>query len=189
MTPAPVDHDERRARLTEVLLAVVSESGLEGASIRAVAARAGVSIGTVQHYFADQGRDAAARLPARRRGPRRARRGARRAPPTSVKGAIREVMLELLPLDARRTAALRVSIAFATRALTSPALAAELRRDLRELQDAITAAFAEAGVPEPAREAMLALAVTSGLAEPLLFGDGTVEEVVAALDAYLDRAL
>ena len=52
MTPAPVDHDERRARLTEVLLAVVSEVGLEGASIRAVAARAGVSIGTVQHYFA-----------------------------------------------------------------------------------------------------------------------------------------
>jgi hypothetical protein len=32
-------------------------------------------------------------------------------------------------------------------------------------------------------------AVTSGLAEPLLFGDGTPEEVVAALDAYLDRAL
>ena len=51
MTPAPVDHDERRARLTEVLLEVVAESGLEGASIRTIAARAGVSIGTVQHYF------------------------------------------------------------------------------------------------------------------------------------------
>jgi hypothetical protein len=36
---------------------------------------------------------------------------------------------------------------------------------------------------------MLALAVTSGLSEPLLFGDGTAEEVAAALDAYLDRAL
>jgi len=44
-------------------------------------------------------------------------------------------------------------------------------------------------VAEPAREAMLALAVTSGLAEPLLFGDGTPEQAVAALDAYLDRAL
>ena len=42
-------------------------------------------------------------------------------------------------------------------------------------------------MPEPAREAMLAIAVTSGLAEPLLFGTGTAEEVVAALDAYLDR--
>ena len=80
-------------------------------------------------------------------------------------------MLELLPLDARRMAALRVALAFATRAVTTPALAEELRKDSLELQDAITDAFAEAGVPEPAREAMLAIAVTSGLAEPLLFGD------------------
>ena len=98
-------------------------------------------------------------------------------------------MLELLPLDARRAAALRVSIAFAARAMYVPELAEELRRDLAELQEAIAAAFAEAGVPEPEREAMLALAVTSGLSEPLLFGDGTVDQVVAALDAYLDRAL
>src|SRR5262249_13119492 len=154
--PAPVDHDERRARLTEVLLDVVAESGLEGASIRAIAARAGVSIGTVQHYFTSKddmlrhayravGEDLGARAAARAAGAR------------SVQGAVREVMLELLPLDARRTAALRVSMAFAARAMFVPELAAELRRDLRELQDAITSAFAEAGVPDPAREAMLAL--------------------------------
>jgi hypothetical protein len=45
------------------------------------------------------------------------------------------------------------------------------------------------GRSAPAREAMLALAVTSGLSEPLLFGDGTPEEIVAALDAYLECAL
>ena len=82
-----------------------------------------------------------------------------------------------------------MSVAFAARAMFAPELAAELRRDLRELQDAIAAAFAEAGVDEPEREAMIALAVTSGLAEPLMWGDGTPEQVVAALDAYLDRAL
>jgi TetR/AcrR family transcriptional regulator, transcriptional repressor of bet genes len=188
MTPAPVDHDERRARLTAVLLEVVSEAGLEGASIRAVAARAGVSIGTVQHYFASK--DEMLRHAYRTVGEElgaRAEEQANRA--TSIKGAIRAVMLELLPLDERRTAALRVSMAFVVRAMHVPELAAELRRDLRELQDAITDAFAEAGVPSPEREAMLALAVTSGLAEPLLFGDGTPEQVVEALDAYLDRSL
>jgi TetR/AcrR family transcriptional regulator, transcriptional repressor of bet genes len=186
MTPAPVDHDERRARLTEVLLAVVSEVGLEGASIRAVAARAGVSIGTVQHYFATK--DDMLLYAYRHVGQDLGDRAEERAnAATSVKGAIREVMLELLPLDARRMAALRVALAFATRAITTPALAEELRKDSLELQDAITDAFAEAGVAEPAREAMLAIAVTSGLAEPLLFGTGTAEEVVAALDAYLDR--
>jgi AcrR family transcriptional regulator len=188
MTPAPVDHDERRARLTEVLLAVVSEAGLEGASIRAIAARAGVSIGTVQHYFPTK--DDMLRHAYRHVGEDLGARAEERANAAgSVKGAIREVMLELLPLDARRTAALRVSIAFAARAMHAPELAEELRRDLRELQDAIAAAFAEAGVPDPAREAMLTIAVTSGLAEPLLFGDATAEDVVAALDAYLDRAL
>ena len=188
MTPAPVDHDERRARLTEVLLDVVADAGLEGASIRAVAARAGVSIGTVQHYFPTK--DEMLRHAYRHVGADLGARAEERAKQAgSVKGAIREVMLELLPLDARRAAALRVGIAFAARALQAPDLADELRRDLRELQDAIAAAFAEAGVSDPQREAMLALAVTSGLSEPLLFGDGTPEEVVAALDAYLDRAL
>jgi AcrR family transcriptional regulator len=188
MTPAPVDHDVRRGRLTEALLAVVGEAGLEGASIRAVAARAGVSIGTVQHYFATKdelllhayrqvGEDLGARAEARA------------SAAGSVKGAIREVMLELLPLDARRLAAIRISIAFAARAIHAPHLAAELRRDALELQEAITDAFAEAGVADPPREAMLAIAVTSGLAEPLLFGTGSADDVVAALDAYLDRAL
>ena len=83
-------------------------------------------------------------------------------------------MLELLPLDARRTAALRVALAFATRAMHhARSWPRSCARTSLELQDAIAAAFAEAGVPEPAREAMLAIAVTSGLAEPLLFGDGT----------------
>jgi TetR/AcrR family transcriptional regulator, transcriptional repressor of bet genes len=188
MTPAPVDHDERRARLTEVLLAVVSETGLEGASIRAVAARAGVSIGTVQHYFATK--DEMLLYAYRHVGEDLGARAEQRANAAgSVKGAIREVMLELLPLDARRMAAIRIGLAFAARAVHTPGLAAELRRDALELQEAITDAFAEAGVADPAREAMLAIAVTSGLAEPLLFGTGTAEEVVAALDAYLDRAL
>ena len=63
MTPAPVDHDERRARLTEVLLDVVAEGGLEAATIRTVAAAAGVSIGTVQHYFKTKDDMLGARLP------------------------------------------------------------------------------------------------------------------------------
>ncbi len=171
-----------------MLLAVVAESGLEGASIRAIAARAGVAIGTVQHYFPTK--DEMLRHAYRHVGADLGERAEARAnTATSVKGAIREVMLELLPLDGRRAAALRVSVAFAARAMYVPELAEELRRDLAELQEAIAAAFAEAGVPEPGREAMLALAVTSGLAEPLLFGDGTPEQVVAALDGYLDRAL
>ena len=38
-------------RLAAALFDVAAESGLEGASVREVAKRAGVSIGAVQHHF------------------------------------------------------------------------------------------------------------------------------------------
>ena len=47
----------------------------------------------------------------------------------------------------------------------------------------------QAGVPDAEREATTLLALNAGLAEPLIYGDGTPEQVVAALDAYLDRRL
>lgn len=190
MTPAPVDHEERRAALTAVLLELVAEHGIEGASVRAVAARAGVSIGTVQHYFPTK--DAMLQHAYRTVGADlEARAEARAERATSVKGAIRAVLLELLPLDARRMAAVRVGMAFAARALQSPELMAELARDLTELQEALAQAFAEARVDRPDLEATMAIAMVSGLAEPLLFGDGTVTvaDVTAALDEHLDRAL
>ena len=190
MTPAAVDHDVRRDRLSAVLLEVVAEGGLEAASIRAIAARAGVAIGTVQHYFPTK--DAMLRHAYRRVGEDLGARAEERADAAATpKEALREVLLELLPLDARRAAAVRISMAFAARALHAPALAAELRDDLAELHEAITALCELGGARHAEREARLAVAVVGGLSEPLLFGGGTFtpEDAVAALDAQLDRAL
>ena len=186
MTPAPVDHDERRARLTEVLLDVVAEGGLEAATIRTVAAAAGVSIGTVQHYFKtkDDMLGHAYRTVGKEIGDR-AEQEAEGA--TSWKAAIRAILLELLPLDERRAKGYRVSVAFASRATWNPELGAELRKDLKELQDIFVDMLPQAGVPDAEREATTRLALNAGLAEPLMYGDGTPEQVVAALDAYLDR--
>ena len=105
----------------------------------------------------------------------------------SWKEAIREILLELLPLDERRAALYRVAVAFAARATWAPELGAELRKDLRELEDVFIDMLRQAGVAHPEREAMTLLALNAGLAEPLIYGDGTPEQVVAALDAYLDR--
>jgi TetR/AcrR family transcriptional regulator, transcriptional repressor of bet genes len=189
MAPAAVDHDVRRDRLSAVLLEVVAEGGLEAASIRAIAARAGVAIGTVQHYFPTK--DDMLRHAYRRVGEdlgARAEERANAAP--TPKAALREVLLELLPIDARREAAVRISIAFAARALHAPALAAELRDDLAELHEAIAGILEAGGAQHPEREARLAVAVAGGLSEPLLFGDEafTPADAVAALDAHLDRA-
>jgi AcrR family transcriptional regulator len=191
MTPAPTDHEARRAELTDALLSVVAERGLEATSVRAVAAAAGVSIGTVQHYFPTK--DAMLRDAYRAIGRDLGERAERRAAAAgSAREAIREVLLELTPLDERRTAAVRVGIAFAVRALQAPDLAAELRADLAELRDGIAGAFAAAGAADPRREALAAIALSDGLGSALLFaGPATItpDEAVAVLDDHLDRAL
>ncbi|MEV6768468.1 TetR/AcrR family transcriptional regulator [Nocardia sp. NPDC051030] len=45
------DGTDRRHQLMERLADAIAENGIEGVSIRDLAARAGVSIGTVQYYF------------------------------------------------------------------------------------------------------------------------------------------
>lgn len=188
MAPAPVDHDARRAQLTAVLLDVVDERGLEGASIRALASAAGVSIGAVQHYFPTKDallRHAYRQIEAELEG----RIEARLVGVTDAREAIRVVLEEFLPLDAPRMKAIRVATAFGVRALHSPALADELRDDLVELRQIVTGAFAEAGVAHAEREAVTAIALVDGLTEQLLFEAGGFgpADAVAVLDAHLAR--
>ena len=45
------DEESRRRQVGEALLGVVSEHGMEGATLRQVASTAGVSVGLVQRYF------------------------------------------------------------------------------------------------------------------------------------------
>ena len=52
--PRQVDHQERRRHIGQAVLRLISTHGLEAASLRNVAAEAGVSMGTVQHYFDDK---------------------------------------------------------------------------------------------------------------------------------------
>lgn len=52
--PKIVNHDARRAELAAAMWRVIGRSGMHGASVRAVAAEAGVSPGALRHYFADQ---------------------------------------------------------------------------------------------------------------------------------------
>ncbi len=189
MAPAPVDHDARRADLTAVLLQVIATHGLEGASIRSLAAAAGVSIGAVQHYFASK--EDLLLLAYRRASDDQAARAEQIvAAARSARTAIRDVLIELLPLDPRRTAEARVQLAFAARAMTEPALASELAADLAKRHSELAAAFAELGAAAPARQATLAIAVVDGLATHLLFAHDTVtpDDAIRALDTYLAGA-
>lgn len=52
--PKIVDHDQRRAELGVAVRRVVARAGVEGATVRAVAAESGWSMGALRYYFATQ---------------------------------------------------------------------------------------------------------------------------------------
>jgi AcrR family transcriptional regulator len=190
MVPAPVDRDARRAHLSDVLERVVDERGLEGASIRAVAAAAGVSIGTVQHYFPTKD-DLLRHAYRRSEAAIEARIEARLEGVTDSRAALRAILLELLPLDPKRMFAIRVAAAFAVRAFYEPALEREVGADLRELRLIVTGLLDGAGVRHARREAITLLALVDGLTDQLLYPTGgvTPDDAVGVLDSQLEHVL
>ena len=184
----------REATLTDAVLRIVAERGLDHVSVREVASAAGVSIGTVQHYFPtkddlllaafnDVVRRIRHRIESIYVGPQ-------------VRHNLSAVLRELLPLDKERAAESRMVLAFAARAATSPALATIQQTILTEIIDALTDAFtlAAAGRATAAHcrlSAHVALAAADGLALHAVSSPGliAVSQLSAALELLLDRLL
>lgn len=152
-------------RITEAILEIIADQGLDHATVREVATVAGVSIGTVQHHFptkdamlagafTDVVRQVRTRLEAIEFGDDAQRNAC-------------AVLEEILPLDRRRQREGRVQLAFAIRAMHQPTLAATQRTVLGDLHHALTTALAANGAGNP-RQARLAahaaLALADGLA-------------------------
>jgi AcrR family transcriptional regulator len=118
-----VDHDERRRRIAQAIVAVISQEGLEAATIRRIAAELGGPTKIVTHYFADkqemlvwayrslseQGQQYVRELVVR--------------DPTDIVGAL----MAMTAIDERQKLLWRVYIAFWDRAARDP-LFAELQR-------------------------------------------------------------
>ncbi len=183
--------------LTDALMRVVAEHGLDAVSIRTVAREAGVSIGAVQYHFATKDELLLAAYS------RAIDQVAIRATEIAARGAgpaayVRALLRELLPLDQRRDTELRVAVAFTARSVYSPRLTELYTEGYRALIDAISAALdhavalgiAAAGV-DPRPDAIRAVAVADGLAWHRLCAPSvlTAEDALAALDAHLDRLL
>lgn len=182
--------------LSDALLRVVAERGLDAVSVRSVAREAGVSAGAVQYYFPTV--DALLQAAYRRVIDRVTERATRLLPAPRAKDFVRALLRELLPLDEERETELRVGLAFSARSVVSRPLADLYTEGYRALVEALEAAFrlavaqheAAPGI-DPRREAVTAAALADGLAWHLLCAPGALspEEVTAALDDHLDRLL
>jgi len=182
----------RRDAVRDALLDIVATRGLDQVSVREVANEAGVSIGTVQHYFStkdDMLTEAFEEVVRRIRD----RIGSVRLT-SDVRRNLGTVLRELLPLDSRRASEVRIVLAFAARAATAPRLAAVQRTVLTELRAGVAEGFASAGAGSPARCAQLAgvaVAAADGLALHAVSSPDLLSprRMTASLDVMLDALL
>jgi AcrR family transcriptional regulator len=157
----------REAALTDAVLSIVAERGLDHVSVREVASAAGVSIGTVQHYFPTKDDMLLAAFQDVVRRIRQRIRSICAGP--HVRANLSAVLHQLLPLDEERAAESRIVLAFAARAATSPALAGVQQAILAEITNALTEAFTLATAGRATADhcrlaARVALAAADGLA-------------------------
>ncbi len=120
-----MDAIERRRKLVEAVLRVIRRDGLEQASVRNVAREAGLSMGSLRHYFASQSELMAFAF--RTVIDRIESRLATLEPEPDPRRRAERVLAELLPLDDERRVENELWLAFTSRALVDPAL--------RELRD------------------------------------------------------
>ncbi|MUN37218.1 TetR/AcrR family transcriptional regulator [Actinomadura litoris] len=131
--PKMVDPVERRREVAEAVWRVVRRDGLDRASVREVAREAGLSMGSLRHYFAAQSEllDFTLRTIIERIDRRIA------ALPEEADPRLRaeRVLAELLPMDAERAAENQVWLAFTARALVDPGLRAVREQAHDRLRD------------------------------------------------------
>jgi AcrR family transcriptional regulator len=186
--PRSVDSDERRAELGAAAARVIARSGIVGATMREVAAEAGLTTGALTHYFTGKRELLRFTLEASLRRRRELASTRDRLPPAE---ALRAALANALVTDDDLRLHWTVTIAFCAQATADPALAAAQRDAYRDFRDGITTLVVKAGrapAGEPARtEAERLIALTDGIAIQALFDPESwpPHRQLVALDAAL----
>ena len=194
--PKIVDHEQRRTQIAEAVWAIVAFRGFEAVTLRSVAAEAGVSMGTVQHYFTnkeemiyfactqfvEQATSGAEALMEQANDPD--------APRT----IIRAIMQQTMPLTEEQRIGSAVWLAFVSRAAVDDQLGEFIREAWNGLHRFVSAQLRtaqESGqVPttlDTAIEAASLIALADGLASHLLVGQHTAELAIEAVDHRLEQ--
>lgn len=138
--PKKIDHNERRRELVQASWDVLCADGLEGVSLRRVANAANCTTGRIAHYF--EGRNELLIASLRMANTQAAAR--MRAIADSEDDPLkrlRAVLLESLPLDARRLKEWQVWLSFWAATIGNRELAAENQKRYREWRAALRSAL------------------------------------------------
>ncbi|GAB3811925.1 TetR family transcriptional regulator C-terminal domain-containing protein [Kribbella italica] len=194
--PRVADHAERRLAIAAAFQKLVADEGLRRTSFARVAAEAGVSVGLIQHYFAN--RDELL-LFAYQEGLRsifdrvEARIQAGEAAGRPISSMVLDGLAELLPLDEQRTVEYRVQQSLRSEALNDDGLAQVVQQAAAALHERVATAVEngkECGEVEAAvdagRSAMMILATADGLAAAVALARPASTPADAVLRPVLD---
>ena len=194
--PTRVDHEQRRRQIAEALLRIAATRGLQAASMREVAAEAGVSLRLVQYYFSTKDQLLSDSLPylAEQLSTRvQARVRALGAPP-SPRQVVEATLFAVLPTDEESRQIKRSYDAFYVLAATDEARAAGGAADTDALERFLAGHLAKAqragavaGDHDPAQVAAGLVALTNGLGSSVVGGQRGSDAAVAVLGYHLDR--
>jgi AcrR family transcriptional regulator len=145
--PRVVDPERRRAELAEAVWTVIRRDGLPRASVRNVAREAGLSMGSLRHYFATQSELLCFAM--QLVGDRARARVRALQPAPEPRATAERLLQELVPLDDERRAESEVWLAFTAHAQVDPGQRAIHQRIHDELNGACATALtllADAGL-------------------------------------------
>ena len=194
--PKQVDREERRRELGDVVLRLIATRGLEAASLRNVAAEAGVSMGTVQHYFTSKHEmlEFAQHYNYERSTVRIPALIAQVPEPRTTRALFRVLLIDLLGLDGESREGVRMGAAMRAYAAIDEHAASTARVAYAGVNAFLAAqlriAQANGELPEhldPEQAARHLYAVIEGLSGPTLIGAYTPDQAIAVLDHHLDE--
>ena len=188
--PRIVDIDQRRHELAAAAAQVIARAGVDGATMREIAAEAGWTTGTLVHYFANKHEllDFTLRASIERRSAQRSARAS--MPPAD---ALRATLRSALPTDEATLVHWVVTVALAAAAAGDDQLAATQRDAYREFRGYLVELLIAAGCPgdgAAAIEAERLITLVDGISLQALFDPAhwSTERQQLALDDGLRTA-
>lgn len=191
-----MDHEQRRRQIGEALLRIASTRGLQSATMREVAAEAGVSLRLVQYYFHTKEQlllAALAYLGEQLTG--RVSASIRALGPVTSRNVVYGTLTAILPTDEESVRLTRAYTGFYTLVFSEPGLAerhgATYPDKLESLLAKHIVVAREAGDVaadvDPALTAAALLALTNGLGSSVLGGQRDGAAALRVLEDQLDR--
>jgi AcrR family transcriptional regulator len=194
--PKRVDHEQRRRQIGEALLRIASTRGLQSATMREVAAEAGVSLRLVQYYFNTKEQLLLAALAyLGEQLTDRVRASIRALGPVTSRNVVYGTLTAALPTDEESVRLTRAYTGFYTLLFSEPQMAerhgATYPDKLESLLATHIAAAQEAGEVaadvDPPLAAAALLALTNGLGSSVLGGQRDGAAALRILEDQLAR--